>query len=108
MSDSDGSEVDVEEVMEKEEMTALGMIDRNMIAHCRANFGPFAQIDDVDDVLDYFGVERGTARKLLTALTSVEEVAVDACTLQAVFHSLYPSSVYDRHALFLRGMSSSR
>ena len=49
MSDSDGSECDVEEVMEIEEVTAMGLIDRNLDAFLQSFFGPISTVNDVDE-----------------------------------------------------------
>ena len=88
--------------MEIEEVTAMGLIDRNMAAFLESFFGPIATVHDVDEALGVYGFKTGTAQRLLTFLTSDTESVVDCFTFQAMFPYLYPHSFYDRHALFLR------
>lgn len=107
MSESEDTNGDVVEVLPSEEITAMGLIDLNAVALFRGSFCSIAKVEDIEDLLGVYGVVPGTTRALLDSLVSEEEAVVDAFTFQAMWHSLFPRTVYDRHAHFLRGLSCS-
>ena len=93
--------------MQNEELTTLGLIDRNMIAVLRTSLGYFSTLPEAEEMISVFQVQPGRLSKLFVNLAVHDDLVIDPIAFQFMFHAIFPRYAHDRHAAFHKSMAAS-